>query len=197
MNRTALLASWQRLCKPPPAALRKSTRRTKLLCCPESNATEASSWGCAYGRTKKGQVQLRESNQTHALTAAGTRSDDIRDAPIVGLGERAYESTKLAALFDVLVSRGHRPDEILKGVNLPVNEVHSPKARISLKQLMIACKNAIGLLSDRHLPFRVGTSIHISTYGMYGFAILCCPEFRSAMAFAARYHSLAAPLATI
>ena len=140
---------------------------------------------------------MRESKQAHAFTAAGTRSDDIGDALVVGLGERAYESTKLAALFDVLVSRGHRPDEILRGVNLPVNEVHSPKARISLKQLMIACKNAIGLLSDRHLPFRVGTSIHISTYGMYGFAILCCPDFRKAMDFAARYHTLAAPLATI
>jgi AraC-like DNA-binding protein len=32
---------------------------------------------------------------------------------------------------------------------------------------------------------------------MYGFAILCCPDFRKAMAFAELYHALAAPLATI
>jgi len=32
---------------------------------------------------------------------------------------------------------------------------------------------------------------------MYGFAILCCPDFRRTMAFAAQYHELAAPLATI
>jgi AraC-like DNA-binding protein len=32
---------------------------------------------------------------------------------------------------------------------------------------------------------------------MYGFAILCCPDFRKAMAFAKLYHALAAPLATI
>jgi hypothetical protein len=116
---------------------------------------------------------------------------------VVGSGERVYESTKLAALFDLLVSHGHPADEILRNVNLPVNDVHSPKARISLKQLMIVCKNPIQLSTDRYLPYRIGTTIHISTYGMYGFAILCCPDFRKAMDFAASYHALAAPLATI
>src|SRR5258708_34132593 len=62
---------------------------------------------------------------------------------------------------------------------------------------MTACKNAIRLSNDPHLPYRIGTSIHISAYGMYGFAILGCPDFRKAMAFAELYHALAAPLATI
>jgi AraC-like DNA-binding protein len=140
---------------------------------------------------------LRESKQPHESTAARIRSDNAEQALVVGLGERVYESTKLAALFDVLVSHGHRPNEILRNVNLPVKDVHSPKARISLKQLMIACKNAIALSSDQYLPYRIGTSIHISTYGMYGFAILCCPDFRKAMDFATQYHALAAPLAAI
>jgi AraC-like DNA-binding protein len=113
------------------------------------------------------------------------------------LSERVYESTKLAALFDGLVDRGCPAGEILRNVNLTVDEVHSPKSRISLSELMTACENAIRLASDPHLPYRIGTSIHISTYGMYGFAILCCPDFRKAMAFAELYHALAAPLATI
>jgi hypothetical protein len=112
---------------------------------------------------------------------------------VVRRGIAPADTEDLDAAFEQKVHH----DEILRGVNLPVNEVHSPKARISLKQLMIACKNAIGLLSDRHLPFRIGTSIHISTYGMYGFAILCCPDFRKAMDFATKYYALAAPLATI
>jgi AraC-like DNA-binding protein len=117
--------------------------------------------------------------------------------PIVGLSERVYESTKLAALFDGLVERGCPAGEILRNVNLAVDEVHSPKSRISLAELMTACKNAIRLSSDPHLPYRIGASIHVSAYGMYGFAILCCPDFRKAMAFAELYHALAAPLATI
>ena len=143
------------------------------------------------------QVQLHESKQPHKSAASRSRSDNAREMPIVGLDERVYESTKLAALYDVLVNQGHPAGAILRNVNIPMEEVHSPRARISLRQLMIACKNAVQLSSDRHLPYRIGTSIHISTYGMYGFAILCCPDFRKAMDFAARYHALAAPLTTI
>jgi Arabinose-binding domain of AraC transcription regulator, N-term len=140
---------------------------------------------------------LRDSKQPHKSVASRSRFDDASDVLIVGLGERVYESSKLAALFDTLTDHGHPGSEILKNVGLRIDEVHSPKARTSLKQLMIACRNAIQLSGDPHLPYRVGTSIHVSTYGMYGFAILCCPDFRKAMDFAARYHALAAPLATI
>jgi AraC-like DNA-binding protein len=140
---------------------------------------------------------LPESKQPHKSPAARIRSVSAPEVLLVGLGERVYESTKLAALFDVLVGQGHPAGEILKNVNLSVKDVHSPKTRISLKQLMAACKNAIQLSIDRQLPYCIGTSIHISTYGMYGFAILCCPDFRKAMDFAAQYHALAAPLTTI
>ena len=143
------------------------------------------------------QVQLRESRQPAKLSGSHLASTNAEKALVIGLGERVYESTKLAALFDVLIDQGCPAGEILRNVDLQEEEVHAPTARISLAELMTACKNAIRLSSDRHLPYRIGTSIHISTYGMYGFAILCCPDFRNAMAFAARYHSLAAPLATI
>jgi len=143
------------------------------------------------------QVQLFNSKQPGRSSALHPIPNNANETPIVGLSERVYESTKLAALFDVLVDQGCPAGEILRNVNLTVDEVHSPKSRISLAELMTACKNAIRLSSDPHLPYRIGISIHISAYGMYGFAILCCPDFRKAMAFAELYHALAAPLATI
>jgi AraC-like DNA-binding protein len=115
----------------------------------------------------------------------------------VGIGEKVYQSTKLAAVYDLLVNLGVSAEEILRGVNIRFEEVHSPKTRISQRQLMTAYQNAMQLSADRHLPYRIGTTIHVSTYGMYGYAILCCPDFRKAMDFATRYHALAAPLATI
>jgi AraC-like DNA-binding protein len=143
------------------------------------------------------QVPLRYSKQPGRSSALRSVSNNAKQRPIIGLSERIYESTKLAALFDVLVDQGCATGEILRNVNLTVDEVHSPKSRISLAELMTACENAIRLSRDPHLPYRIGTSIHISAYGMYGFAILCCPDFRKAMAFAELYHALAAPLATI
>jgi AraC-like DNA-binding protein len=170
--------------KPEPQLPKPTGDRKKLLSWPEP---------CGVQR----QVQLRDSKQPERSSALRSISNNAKDRPIVGLGERVYESTKLAALFDVLVDRGCPADEILRNVNLTVGEVHSPKSRISLAELLTACKNAIRLSSDPHLPYRIGTTIHISAYGMYGFAILCCPDFRKAMAFAELYHALAAPLATI
>jgi AraC-like DNA-binding protein len=140
---------------------------------------------------------LRDSKQPGRSSALRSIPNTAKEGPIVGLSERVYESTKLAALFDILVVQGHPAAEILRNVNLAADEVHSPKARISLAELMTAANNAIRLSSDPHLPYRIGTSIHISAYGMYGFAILCCPDFRKAMTFAELYHTLAAPLATI
>ena len=112
------------------------------------------------------QVQLRNSKQPGKIPALRLISNNARESPIVGVHERVYESTKLAALFDMLVNEGCPADEILRNINLTVEQIHSPKSRISLAQLMTACKNAIRLSSDPHLPYRVGTSIHVSAYGM-------------------------------
>jgi AraC-like DNA-binding protein len=132
-----------------------------------------------------------------ALLKKPARSRSVPDALSIGVTDRVYESTKLAAVFDVLASHGCAAEAVLRDANIALQDVHSPQTRISLMQLMTVCQNAIRLSTDRHLPYRVGASIHISTYGMYGYAILCCPEFRKAMDFATRYHALAAPLAAI
>jgi AraC-like DNA-binding protein len=148
-------------------------------------------------RQRSRQIQLPESRQPSKLFGSRRASTNAEDGPVIGMAERIHESTKLAAVFDVLIEQGCPAGGILRNVDLEEADVHSPTVRISLAELMTVCKNAIRLSSDPHLPYRIGTSIHISAYGMYGFAILCCPDFRNAMAFAARYHSLAAPLATI
>ncbi len=119
------------------------------------------------------------------------------DSPAVGIHERLYAPTKLASVYDALVQQGHSASEALKGIELKSGEVHSPDTRISLHQLMTAYRNAIRLSTDPCLAFRIGGTVHISAYGMYGYAILCSPDFRSAIDFAIRYHVLATPLATI
>jgi AraC-like DNA-binding protein len=140
---------------------------------------------------------VQRSREVHKSFGRRTRPEAVSGISNVGIGEKVYESTKLAAVYDTLVNQDGSTEDILRGVNIRSEEVHSPKTRISLGQLMRAYQNAIELSADRHLPYRIGTTIHVSTYGMYGYAILCCPDFRKAMDFATRYHALAAPLATI
>lgn len=98
----------------------------------------------------------------------GSRNDILT----VGTSDKVYETTKLGAVFDMLAGAGVPADAILRDTRIPLADVHSPQARISLTQLMTVCQNALRLSTDRHLPYRIGASIHISTYGMYGYALL-------------------------
>jgi AraC-like DNA-binding protein len=140
---------------------------------------------------------VRRSRDVSKTFAQRTWPVPARGRVTVGIREQVYEPTKLAAVFDALIERGFSAGEILQGVNIRPDAVHSPKTRISLNQLMTAYQTAARLSTDRHLPYWIGANIHVSTYGMYGYAILCCPDFRKAMDFATSYHALAAPLATI
>ena len=113
----------------------------------------------------------------------------------IGFGEKLHSATKLAAIVETLLNEGISSNEALSGVQVRVDELHSPVTRISLNQMIAACRNAIRLTSDPQLAFRIGSSIHLSTYGMYGYAMLCSTDFRKTMEFVTRYHQLASPLA--
>jgi Arabinose-binding domain of AraC transcription regulator, N-term len=83
-----------------------------------------------------------------------------------GASDRIYRPTKLVAVVDALREDGVSPKEVLRGVGVGADELHSPDALISVEQLLAGCKNAIRLSRDPSLPFRIGSMIHVSAYGM-------------------------------
>jgi AraC-like DNA-binding protein len=115
----------------------------------------------------------------------------------LGFEERLYSATKLVALMQSLANLGVAPHDALQGVDLSMDELHSPDARISLSQMLQALKSAVRLGHDAHLPYKLGLNNHVTAYGMYGYAMLCGVDFRRTMEFAVAYHQLAAPLTTI
>ena len=115
----------------------------------------------------------------------------------IGFGEKLHSATKLAAIVEALLNEGIPPSEALSGVQVRADELHSPATRISLNQMIAACRNAIRLTTDPQLAFRIGSSIHLSTYGMFGYAMLSGTDFRKILDFAVKYHQLATPLAQI
>jgi AraC-like DNA-binding protein len=114
-----------------------------------------------------------------------------------GRSDRVYTATKLAAVIDTVVAGGASPAQALAGVRVSAAELHSPKTRVSLQQVLIACSNAIRLSRHSSLAFRAGASMHVSSFGMYGFAILSSADFRKTMSFCERYHVLSTPLVTL
>ena len=115
----------------------------------------------------------------------------------VGFGDKVYTATKLAAVTSSLADFGVRPEEALRGVDLTLEALHAPETRVSSNQMIQTLRNAMRASDDPHLPFKIGSNIHVSAYGMYGFAILCSADFRKTMDFAVAYHPLATPLAEI
>ncbi len=59
---------------------------------------------------------------------AGSRNDILT----VGSSDKVYEATKFGAVFDMLAGAGVAAEAILRGTNIPLADVHSPQARISL-----------------------------------------------------------------
>ena len=115
----------------------------------------------------------------------------------VGFTEKVFSAAKITAVVDKLALEGASLVHALADADVSLSDLNSPAARISRNQLIQCYRNAIALSRDPHLAFAIGSSVHLSAYGMYGYAMLCSTDFRSTMDFAVRYHQLATPLATI
>jgi len=115
----------------------------------------------------------------------------------VGPDEKVYPVTKLATVADALLSEGATLADALGGTRLSKDDLSTPATRVSLSQILECYRNAGRLARDPDFPYRAGLRFHVSTYGMYGFAILSCVDFRQTMRFAVEYHRLATPTADI
>jgi AraC-like DNA-binding protein len=114
-----------------------------------------------------------------------------------GPGDKVYPVGKIATILDALAAEGVSPEDALAGVHISKSATSSPAMRVSLNQVLECYRNALQLSHDPHFAHHAGLSFHVSTYGMYGFAILSSMNFRQTMYFAVKYHQLATPLVEI
>jgi AraC-like DNA-binding protein len=114
-----------------------------------------------------------------------------------GPDERIYPVAKLATIVEALVAEGVAPAAALKESKLAASAISGSQTRVSLNQIIQCCRNAIALSRDPFFAYRAGLRFHVSTQGMYGFAILSSTDFRKTIQFAIKYHRLATPLAEI
>ena len=69
--------------------------------------------------------------------------------------------------------------------------VADPFTLTSPLQFLTAARNAIGGYDGTDLGVRVGHRLHVSSYGMYGYAMLCSESLAHAFESAVKYHRLA------
>ena len=108
-----------------------------------------------------------------------------------------YAPYKLAALVGVMREKGVSPDRSLAGTRLGFESLSHPETRTSIGQYLTVCRNAIRLSGDPEIPFLVGSRIHLSAYGTYGFALVCSLSVRDFFNSAVKFHGLATPIISI
>lgn len=115
----------------------------------------------------------------------------------VGYDDKFYPPAKIVPVVDLLAEIGFAPADVLQGVELQPDDLQRSGTRISVNQVLQIYRNAMRLAKDDRLAFRLGSRTHLSAYGLYGFAMLCSPDLRSAMHFAVKYHTLIARVCRI
>ena len=108
--------------------------------------------------------------------------------------EKRYAPYKVAALVEVLSEQGIAPEASLSGTGLSLESISNPDTLTSVLQYITVCRNALELSKTPETPFRTGSRIPLSAYGMYGFALVCSPTIREYFQMAIKYHRLATPL---
>lgn len=149
-------------------------------------------------------IRAQQEQTIHEKTETmRARSVDLGEEPakptsgLGGLRARIYPVVKISKIVEALESEGIAPAAALDGVHLTRHALHSPATRVSLNQVLSVVENAAALARDPHFAFKAGRGFHVTTYGMYGFAILCSTDVRNTVHFAVKYHALTTPLAGI
>lgn len=101
---------------------------------------------------------------------------------------------KIGVLLEILSEEGITAEAVLAGSGIDLHQVDNPATRISARQLLAVFANAQRLSQDPTLAIRAGKRIHITHFGLYGYALLSSATPRDAVDFALRYRPLAAPL---
>ena len=106
---------------------------------------------------------------------------------------RIYSPHSIAAIVAELNTQGVDASETLDGTGLgrPQLEVHT--TQISYWHLDRVIRNALRLSKDSAVALRAGQRMHVTTYGMYGYALLSSPTYAEARNFTDRYIRVIGP----
>jgi len=145
----------------------------------------------------KSDTPLPMAGRTKAPQGGTSTPVKLLPGDAIALKEKLYAPLKIAAVVRELSAAGYAADRILSGTGLQAESVANPNTRTSIEQLLIAGRNAIRLCHRPGLGLAIGQRLHVTSYGMYGYALLCAGTLRQAFDVAMRYHPLATPVMRI
>lgn len=179
--------------------------------CPGSDTmrTQAPDQGEPYGAAARSGAESPTRNgiesdvhpampRTAHLTPTAARAAALPETlPAHALRDKRFSPAKLAVLVDVARELGLDSSAVLAGTGLSPEAVADPFTLTSPLQFLSAARNALERYDGSDLGVRVGRRLHASSYGMYGYAMLCSESLARAFDSAVKYHRLANGMLTI
>ena len=107
--------------------------------------------------------------------------------------QKIYPAHKIAAIVGALAESGFSTDQALAGTGVAPDEL--AVARVSYRQMLSVYGNAQRLsASDPSLPFRAGQRMHLTSFGMLGYAKLSSADHAASLDFGVRHQRINGPL---
>ena len=78
----------------------------------------------------------------------------------------------------------------LRGTGISPQDLNSPRSKMSVSQLLTAYRNALEFSRDQYFAVRLGQNVKVTTYGIYGYAMLSSPTQRALIQLALKYNRL-------
>ncbi|MFL9674772.1 AraC family transcriptional regulator [Pseudomonas sp. NFACC42-2] len=94
----------------------------------------------------------------------------------------------VSLVLETFSTEGISHEVLLAGSGIAVADLHQPDTRITTRQEMQVCANAVALRQD--IGLELGQRMHVSAYGMLGYALLTSATFGDALRLALRYPAL-------
>src|ERR1700730_15524979 len=98
-----------------------------------------------------------------------------------GPDDEIYPVVKVAVILNALAAEGVSIDEAIATLRLSKSAISSPATRVSLNQIIECYRIADRLSHNPQFAYNAGLQLHVSAYGMWGFAILSSMNHRQTM----------------
>ena len=108
-----------------------------------------------------------------------------------------YTPQRISAVVATLAEDGIGAAELLAGSNLEEPALLLPQTRVSYRQVATVFRNAERLAPDSAFALRAGSRMHVTAYGMYGYALLSSRTGAQGLDFSVKYRRVMGPMADL
>lgn len=114
-------------------------------------------------------------------------------APMSSFDARIHGTNTILAIIEELCRQGIRPLDALQGTGLSETTIAEHSTRASYRQLDQLLDNMLRRPIDPNTALNAGNNVTVTSYGMYGFAMLCSKRLSDVIALTESYVLVGSP----